>query len=82
MTNTNTTYLPAMFQNLGLSMNTISTVIYILTLSELPIIYFSQYYMNRLTNKQLLIGIFLLLTIQFFTYSFIKQAMIVIIVSI
>ena len=82
ITNTNTTYLPAMFQNLGLSMNTISTVIFILTLSELPIIYFSQYYMNRLTNKQLLIGIFLLLTIQFFTYSFIKQAMIVIIVSI
>lgn len=82
ITNTNTTYLPAMFQNLGLSMNTISTVIYILTLSELPIIYFSQYYMNRLTNKQLLIGIFLLLTIQFFTYSFVKQAMIVIIVSI
>lgn len=82
ITNTNTTYLPAMFQNLGLSMNTISTVIFILTLSELPIIYFSQYYMNRLTNKQLLVGIFLLLTIQFFTYSFIKQAMIVIIVSI
>ena len=82
ITNTNTTYLPAMFQNLGLSMNTISTVIFILTLSELPIIYFSQYYMNRLTNKQLLIGIFLLLTIQFFTYSFVKQAMIVIIVSI
>lgn len=82
ITNTNTTYLPAMFQNLGLSMNIISTVIFILTLSELPIIYFSQYYMNRLTNKQLLIGIFLLLTIQFFTYSFIKQAMIVIIVSI
>lgn len=82
ITNTNTTYLPAMFQNLGLSMNTISTVIFILTFSELPIIYFSQYYMNRLTNKQLLIGIFLLLTIQFFTYSFIKQAMIVIIVSI
>ena len=82
ITNTNTTYLPAMFQNLGLSMNTISTVIFILTLSKLPIIYFSQYYMNRLTNKQMLIGIFLLLTIQFFTYSFIKQAMIVIIVSI
>ena len=82
ITNTNTTYLPAMFQNLGLSMNTISTVIFILTLSELPIIYFSPYYMNRLTNKQLLIGIFLLLTIQFFTYSFVKQAMIVIIVSI
>lgn len=82
ITNTNTTYLSAMFQNLGLSMNTISTVIFILTLSKLPIIYFSQYYMNRLTNKQLLVGIFLLLTIQFFTYSFVKQAMIVIIVSI
>ena len=82
ITNTNTTYLPAMFQNLGLSMNTISTVIFILTLSELPIIYFSPYYMNRLSNKQLLVGIFVLLIVQFFTYSFIKQEIIVIIVSI
>lgn len=82
ITNTNTTYLPAMFQNLGLSMNTISTVIFILTLSELPIIYYSPYYMNRLSNKQLLVGIFVLLIVQFFTYSFIKQEIIVIIVSI
>ena len=82
ITNTNTTYLPAMFQNLGLSMNTISTIIFILTLSELPIIYFSSYYMNRLSNKQLLVGIFVLLIVQFFTYSFIKQEIIVIIVSI
>lgn len=82
ITNTNTTYLPAMFQNIGLSMSTTSSVIFILTLSELPIIYFSHYYMNRLTNKQLLIGIFLLLIIQFLTYTLIQEAFIVIIVSI
>ena len=82
ITNTNTTYLPAMFQNIGLSMSTTSSVIFILTLSELPIIYFSHYYMNRLTNKQLLIGIFLLLIIQFLTYALIQEAFIVIIVSI
>lgn len=82
ITNTNTTYLPAMFQNIGLFMSTTSSVIFILTLSELPIIYFSHYYMNRLTNKQLLIGIFLLLIIQFLTYALIQEAFIVIIVSI
>lgn len=82
ITNTNTTYLPAMFQNIGLSMSTTSSVIFILTLSELPIIYFSHYYMNRLTNKQLLIGIFFLLIIQFLTYALIQEAFIVIIISI
>lgn len=82
ITNTNTTYLPAMFQNMGLSMNTTSTVIFILTLSELPVIFFSHQYMNRLTNKQLLVGIFILLIIQFLTYSYIHQSVIVIIVSI
>lgn len=82
ITNTNTTYLPAMFQNMGLSMNTTSTVIFILTLSELPVIFFSHQYMNRLTNKQLLVGIFILLIIQFLTYSCIHQPLIVVIVSI
>lgn len=82
ITNTNTTYLPAMFQNMDLSMNTTSTVIFILTLSELPVIFFSHQYMNRLTNKQLLVGIFILLIIQFLTYSCIHQPLIVVIVSI
>lgn len=82
ITNTNTTYLPAMFQNMGLSMNTTSTVIFILTLSELPVIFFSHQYMNKLTNKQLLVGIFILLIIQFLTYSCIHQPLIVVIVSI
>ena len=82
ITNTNTTYLPAMFQNNGLSMNTTSSIIFILTLSELPVIFFSNQYMNKLTNKQLLIGIFILLIIQFFTYSFIHLPLIITIVSI
>lgn len=82
ITNTNTTYLPVMFQNIGLTMNDISTIIFILTLSELPVIYFSHYYMNRLTNKQLLTSIFLLLIVQFFTYSFIEQELVIVMVSI
>ena len=71
-----------MFQNNGLSMNTTSSIIFILTLSELPVIFFSNQYMNKLTNKQLLIGIFILLIIQFFTYSFIHLPLIITIVSI
>lgn len=82
ITNTNTTYLPAMFQDMGLSMSTTSSVIFILTLSELPVIFFSHQYMNKLTNKQLLVGVFILLIIQFLTYSYIHQSFVVIIVSI
>lgn len=82
ITNTNTTYLPAMFQDIGLSMSTTSSVIFILTLSELPVIFFSHQYMNKLTNKQLLVGVFILLIIQFLTYSCIHQSFVVIIVSI
>lgn len=82
ITNINSTYLPAMFQNEGIAVNIVSTIIFFITLSELPIIFFSHKYMDQLTNKQLLVGILCLLMIQFFTYSFIHMKVIKIIIAI
>ncbi len=82
ITNLNTTYLPAMFQNQGIGIDKVSTIILMITLSELPLIYYSNYYMNKITNQQMLILIFFLLLIQFGTYSFIPFNSIQIIVSI
>lgn len=82
ITNTNTTYLPAMYQDIGFSMTITSSIISILTLSEIPVIFFSNHYMNQMSNKQLLKLCFSLLLIQFFTYSFLHLPFIIIIVSI
>lgn len=82
ITNINSTYLPAMFQNEGMTVDLVSTIIFFVTLSELPIIFFSHKYMDQLTNKQLLVGILCLLMIQFFTYSFIHMKVIKIIIAI
>ena len=82
LTNTNSTYFPAMFQSKGMSMNTISTIVFLLTLSELPIVFFSNKFMNQLSNKQLLLGVFGILLIQFTTYAFITNKVILVIVAI
>ncbi|WP_041138381.1 MFS transporter [Beduini massiliensis] len=82
ITNINSTYLPSMFQNEGIAVNIVSTIIFFITLSELPIIFFSHKYMDQLTNKQLLIGVMSLLVIQFFTYSIIHVEMVQIMVAI
>lgn len=82
ITNINSTYLPAMFQNEGIAVNIVSTIIFFITLSELPIIFFSHKYMDQLTNKQLIMSIMCLLIIQFFTYSFVHIKMLQIIVAI
>lgn len=69
-------YLPAMLKYNGLAMNHVSTVIFISTLSEVPVIMLSKYYMNRFTNRQLLMSVFGLLIIQFFILSFIPDLLV------
>lgn len=71
VTNVNSTYLPAMYQDSGLSIHLVSMIIFITTLFELPMIFLSHHFMNKLSNKVLLIMVFLLLIIQFSVYSFI-----------
>lgn len=70
VTNLNSTYLPVLLQEEGVSVSAISTVTFLQTLMELPIIFLSPYYMDRLTNSQLLRCLFALLAIQFSVYAF------------
>ena len=80
ITNVHHLYLPAMLKQNGLPINNVSTVIFFSTLSEVPVILLSRFYMNRFTNKQLLMSVFVLLFLQFFTFSFISSLIIQIII--
>ena len=80
ITNVHHLYLPAMLKQSGLPINYVSTVIFFSTLSEAPVILLSRFYMNRFTNKQLLMSVFVLLFLQFFTFSFISSLIIQIII--
>ena len=80
ITNVHHLYLPAMLKQSGLPINNVSTVIFFSTLSEVPVILLSRFYMNRFTNKQLLMSVFVLLFLQFFTFSFISSLIIQIII--
>ncbi len=82
ITNLNTTYLPAMFQHQGISVDKVSTIILLITISELPIIYYSHRFMNNISNRHMLIIVFILLIIQFGTYCFIPYNIIHVIISI
>lgn len=81
ITNTHTLYLPAYLKTQGMSMNLISTVIFISTLIELPVIMLSKYYMNKLSNKQLLTLCFLLLIVELASYLFIHSLTLIIIIT-
>lgn len=50
------------------------------TLSEVPVILLSRFYMNSFTNKQLLMSCFIFLFIQFFTFSFIPSLIVQVII--
>ncbi len=80
VTNVHHLYLPAMLKQSGLPINYVSNVIFVSTLSEVPVILLSRFYMNRFTNKQLLMSCFILLVIQFFTFSFISSVILQIII--
>lgn len=71
VTNVNTLYLPAMLQAKGIQMKDVSTIIFVSTLAEVPVIMFAKYYMNKLTNKQLLLACFSLLLIEFSVLAFV-----------
>ena len=81
ITNVNSIYLPAMYQNNGLTVSKATTVIFAGTMMELPVILLSRFYMNKIGNKQLLMLSFLLLVDQFMTYAYIPNVVIQIIMT-
>lgn len=82
VTNVNSIYLPATYQNNGLSVSLATTVIFAGTMMELPIILLSRYYMNKIGNKQLLMIDFILLVVQFASYAFIPSVIFKIIITV
>ena len=76
ITNVHHLYLPAMLKQSGLPINNVSNIIFVSTLSEVPVTLLSHFYMNRFSNKQLLMSVFILLCIQFFTFSFLSSLII------
>ena len=76
ITNVNSLYLPAMYHHSGLTVSQATTVIFIGTMMELPVILLSRFYMNTIGNKQLLMLSFILLVFQFMTYAFIPNVVI------
>ena len=70
ITNMANTYIPAMFQNDGLSVNLVSTILSFAVLCEAPIVLFSSRFMDKLANKKLLIIAYIMISIQFLCYAF------------
>ena len=64
------TYIPAMFQNDGLPVDLVSTILSFAVLCEAPIVLFSHKFMDKLANKKLLIIAYTMITIQFLCYAF------------
>lgn len=69
ITNTANTYIPAMFQNDGLKVSLVSTILSFAVLCEAPLVLFSHKFMDKLTNKRLLIIAYSMITIQFLCYA-------------
>lgn len=70
ITNMANTYIPAMFQNDGLPVNLVSTILSFAVLCEAPIVLFSHRFMDKLANKKLLIIAYIMISIQFLCYAF------------
>lgn len=68
ITNMANTYIPAMFQNDGLKVSLVSTILSFAVLCEAPLVLFSHKFMDKLTNKRLLIIAYSMITIQFLCY--------------
>ena len=69
ITNMANTYIPAMFQNDGLKVSLVSTILSFAVLCEAPLVLFSHKFMDKLTNKRLLIIANSMTTIQLLCYA-------------
>ena len=69
ITNMANTYIPAMFQNDGLKVSLVPTILSFAVLCEAPLVLFSHKFMDKLTNKRLLIIAYSMITIQFLCYA-------------
>lgn len=75
---TNMTYSPMLLSSMGVSTGTVGTVLSVSTLVEIPIILFSNKFMDRFSGKTLLLAAFGIITVQFLFYGFSRSALVVV----
>ncbi len=74
----NMNYAPLLLEEMGVSTNAIGTVLFVGTLTEIPIILFSNRFMDRFSGKNLLLADFGMSILQYLIYSFVKSPVIVV----
>lgn len=70
ITSVSQTFLPAMLQNGGLDISTTSTILSIAVLFEMPLIFFSNKFMDKFSTKSLILICWGMLIMQFISYGF------------
>lgn len=75
----NNAYAPLLLQDLGLSTSLAGTIISVSVLVELPIVLFSNKYMDRFSSKSLTALSLLLMLIQFLFYGFCRNLLVIIV---
>lgn len=68
--NLSNTYIPSMFQNDGMKISTVTTWLSIAVLCECPLVFFSHLFMDKISNKTILIIIYLVGILQYTIYGF------------
>lgn len=77
ITGVNSTYLPILYQDIGVPTSQIGTILFLGTLMEIPLILFSRHFMDKFSSKFLLVSSFLFLIIQFSFYSFASNQLLI-----
>ena len=62
-------FCPAFLTSKGLEASTASTILAVATLLEIPLLLFSSKFMDKIANKTLLMGIFLLVVVEMVVYG-------------
>lgn len=70
ITNMAHTFSPAYFQSLGLDISTVSMIVSLAVICEAPIVLFSYKFMDKISNKKLLIIAFGMVIILYSVYAF------------
>lgn len=70
ITSISQTFLPAMLQSEGLDIGTTSTILSIAVLFEMPLIFFSNKFMDKISTKTLILICWSMIIVQFIAYGF------------
>jgi len=73
---------PVLLGSLGVATGRVGTVLFFSTLIEIPLILFSNKYMDRFSGKALMLTSFLIITVQFLFYGFARSAVVVVTVMV